>query len=321
MRSAVIAGLGSWVPPNVVTNDMLAGVLDTSDEWITSRTGIKQRHIVGDGMGTSDLAYEAGRRALQSADVKHVDFVVLATTTPDRLCPATAPEVASRLGQHDVPAFDVSAVCSGFVYGLQVAQSLICSGSAETVLLIAAESFSTLLDPHDRHTRPIFGDGAGAVLLRAGGPGEPGSVASIRLHSDGTLAHLITVPGGGARARGDAAYLTMQGRQTFVCAVERMSNVITETLTAVGWDVSDVDHLVGHQANVRILQALAKHAGFKPDAAIVNIHEVGNTAGASIPLALDYGVRTGRIRSGHQIMLAAFGAGATWGAAALQWNL
>ncbi|MET9695252.1 beta-ketoacyl-ACP synthase III [Streptomyces sp. NPDC006514] len=307
----------------MVSNAMLASQLDTSDEWITTRTGISQRHVVDPGTSTSDLAVEAGRRAIDNADVETIDYVVLATTTPDRICPATAPEVASRLGLGHVPAFDISAVCSGFLYGVQMARALISGNLARAVMVIGAESFSTLLDPCDRTTRPIFGDGAGAVIFRAGRSDECGALLAVNLHSDGALADLIAVDGGGARARSagrhDPAYIRMRGRSTFIQAIKHMEEVTLRTLDEVGWKVDEVDHLVGHQANQRILLSLAKHLGLPEEAAVINIREVGNTAAASIPLALDYGVRTGRIARGHKIVMPAFGAGATWGAAVLTW--
>lgn len=322
-RAAVLTGLGGWVPPDVLTNDDLASTLDTTDEWIRTRTGITRRHVVTPGTSTSDLAVAAGRRALKSADVVSVDYVVVATTTPDRLCPATAPEVAHRLGFSSVPAFDVAAVCSGFLYGTQVARGLIAGGIADTVMVIGAESFTTLVDPTDRTTRPIFGDGAGAAIFRAGTGDELGALQAVTLHSDGGLWDLIVVEGGGARARGEGntapAHIAMQGRPTFAHAVKHMEAVTRQTLAEVGWDVDEVDHIVGHQANARILSSLAKRLGVAEDKAVVHLDQVGNTAGASIPLALQHGVTSGRIKAGDKVVMPAFGAGATWGAAALTW--
>ncbi|MFB7779504.1 beta-ketoacyl-ACP synthase III [Streptomyces bauhiniae] len=322
-RSAVLCGLGAWVPPHVVTNDDLAALLDTSDEWIRTRTGIRQRHVIGDGLSTVDLAVEAGARALKSAGLSEADYLVLATTTPDRLCPPTGPEVATRLGMTGVPAFDVAAGCSGFLYGLQTGRALIAGEIADTVLVIGAESLTTLVDPDDRGTRPLFGDGAGAVVLRMGADDELGAVLGVNLHSDGSLSELITVAGGGARARaaGDTApaHITMHGRATFAHAVKHMEEVTRQTLAQVGWDITEVDHVVGHQANARILHALAKRLGLAEEQAVVHIEEVGNTASASIPLALHHGVVTGRIKPGDRLVMPAFGAGATWGAAAMTW--
>lgn len=322
-EEAVLIGLGGWVPPGIVTNDDLAAHLDTSDEWIRSRTGIKERHFAGRDHTTSDLAVRAGQRALNSAGLNSVDYVIVATTTPDRLCPATAPEVSTRLGMKDTPAFDVSAVCSGFLYALQVGRSLIKSGAGGTALVIGAETFSTLLNPDDRNTRPIFGDGAGAVVLRGGDANEPGALVMIELHSDGALSELITVDGGGAKARAlgspAPAFLQMQGRSTFMEAVRHMEDVTTRVVEDSGWDLSSVDFLVGHQANARILSSLAERLGLAGESAIINIAELGNTAGASIPLALVFGNQTGLLTAGKRVVMPAFGAGATWGAATLTW--
>ncbi|MFE6836823.1 beta-ketoacyl-ACP synthase III [Streptomyces sp. NPDC057705] len=330
-RVAVIRGIGAWLPPTVVTNDMLAASLDTSDEWIRSRTGIGQRHVVDPGMATGDLAVEAGRRALDSAGVDSVDMVVLATTTPDRPCPATAPDVAHRLGLTGVPAFDVSAVCSGFLYALSTAAAMIGAGRADHVLVIAAEAFTTLLDPQDRSTVAIFGDGAGAMVLGAGREGDPGAVLGIDLGSDGALADLITVRAGGSRqplaadptadvtADPADAWFTMQGREVFRNAVVRMDASARTVLGEVGWSADDVDLFVGHQANARILKALGDRLGVPGDKVFSHIEHVGNTAGASIPVALADAAASGRLRGGDKVLLSAFGGGATWGSAALNW--
>lgn len=322
-EEAVLIGLGGWVPPRIVTNNDLAAHLDTSDEWITSRTGIMERHVAGSDYSTSDLAVQAGQRALDSAGLHSVDYVIVATTTPDRLCPATAPEVSTRLGMKDTPAFDVSAVCSGFLYALQIGRSLIKSGAAQTALVIGAETFTTLLDPDDRNTRPIFGDGAGAVVLRGGEANEPGALITIELHSDGALSELITVDGGGAKARAEEstapAYLQMQGRSTFIEAVRHMEEVTTRVVQDSGWDLASVDYIVGHQANARILSSLADRLGLAAESAVVNIAETGNTAGASIPLALVFGNQAGLLTVGKRVVMPAFGAGAAWGAATLTW--
>lgn len=321
-RGAVIAGLGVHLPPGVVTNDMLASVLDTSDEWIRTRTGIRQRHIVSDGVRTSDLAVEAGKRALASAGLSAVDAVVLATTTPDQSCPATAPQVADRLGMRGLPAFDVSAACTGFVYALATVTALISSGMFDTVLLIGADTFSSTLDPADRTTRALIGDGAGAVVLRAGHADEDGALLDFDLGSDGSQVDLLVVPAVTKAQRSDGQadnYFRMQGRQVFTNAVIRMTESVDRVLTAVGWAVAEVDHLVPHQANARILAAAADHLGFEPARVVVNIDEVGNTVAASIPLALAHGLREGRIRPGDRVVLTGFGAGLTWGSAALRW--
>ncbi|GLV86398.1 3-oxoacyl-[acyl-carrier-protein] synthase 3 protein 5 [Streptomyces lavendulae subsp. lavendulae] len=325
-RAAVIAGVGGFVPPRVVTNDELAQRLDTSDTWIRTRTGIAQRHVVDPGMTTGDLAVEAGLRALKNAGAEGADLVIVATTTPDRPCPATAPSVATRIGLTDVPAYDVAAVCSGFVYALQAGTAAITSGFAERVLVIGAESFSTILDPGDRTTSVIFGDGAGAVLLRTGDHDEPGAVLDVHLGSDGSMADLITVRGGGAeeRSRGGAPreedrYFRMEGKSVFFAAVRRMTGSSRTVLERTGWEVSDVDRLVGHQANTRILHAVAEQLGLPPERAVLNIDRVGNTSAASIPLALADGVADGELKAGDRVLLTAFGGGATWGSATLTW--
>jgi 3-oxoacyl-[acyl-carrier-protein] synthase-3 len=325
-RSAVICGLGSWLPPRIVTNDELATRMDTSDEWIRSRTGIRSRHIVDAGMSTSDLAAAAGARAMDSAGVKDVDAVVLATTTPDRPCPATAPLVAHRLGLTGRPAFDVSAVCTGFLYGLSVAAGLIASAAAEQVLVIGAEAFSTIIDPADRTTGVLFGDGAGAVVLRAGDPGEPGAVGWVELGSDGSLADIITVRAGGSEQRSAGApespadcYFSMRGKEVFTHAVKRMSEAATTALARAGWRLGQVDRLVGHQANLRILHAIGERMDIPAERIVVHLDSVGNTAAASIPLALAHAQSTGELVPGAHIILAAFGGGATWGATALTW--
>ncbi|MFD0056895.1 beta-ketoacyl-ACP synthase III [Streptomyces sp. NPDC005047] len=325
-RTAVIAGVGGFVPPRVVTNEELAQRLDTSDTWIRSRTGIARRHVVDPGTSTGDLAVEAGRRALKNAGADGADLVVLATTTPDRPCPATAPAVAARLGLTDVPAYDVAAVCSGFVYALQAGTAAVASGFAERVLVIGAESFSTILDPADRTTSVIFGDGAGAVLLRSGEPGEPGGVRNVHLGSDGAMSDLITVRGGGAeeRSRGgvpreEDRYFRMEGKSVFFAAVRRMTESSRTVLARTGWEVADVDRLVGHQANTRILHAVADQLGLPPERAVLNIERVGNTSAASIPLALADAMADGQLRAGDRVLLTAFGGGATWGSATLTW--
>lgn len=324
-RVAVLSGLGGWVPPQVVTNDELAEQLDTTDEWIRTRTGIRQRFVVDSGMSTSDVAVEAGRRALASAGASGVDLVVLATSTPDHPCPATAPEVASRLGLGEVAAFDVAAVCTGFVYALATAASMIGTGVASSALVIGADTFSTILNPQDRTTRAIFGDGAGAVTLRAGEPGEPGALLGFDLGSDGSQADLITVPAGGSEQRsaglvtdGDDHYFAMQGRAVFRNAVTRMSESSRMLAHRIGWPMATVDRLVAHQANVRILDAVAVEVGLPGDRVVVNLDRVGNTVAASIPLAMVDAAASGHLRPGHRVLLCGFGGGLTWGAAGLE---
>jgi 3-oxoacyl-[acyl-carrier-protein] synthase III len=318
--AAVVCGIGSWLPPTIVTNADLAARLDTSDEWIRSRTGIVTRRVAGRDTLTSDIAVAAAERALRSAGDRPVQAVVLATSTPDRPCPATAPVVATRLGLPGVAAFDISAVCSGFLYGLAVASGLVTLGFANRVLLIAADRFSTLQDPQDRTTLPIFGDGGGAVILRRGVPGEPGAIGRIVLGSDGEHSDLITVRAGDdGRGNGHRGYFEMQGRKVYKHAVERMSSAATAAVDAVGWTMKDVDRLVAHQANARITAALAGNLDISPDRCASNIAEVGNTAGASIPILLAQAAASGFLTARHRVLLAAFGGGFTWGATTLVW--
>lgn len=326
MTAAVISGLGGYVPPDVVTNADLTERLDTSDEWIRTRTGISRRHVVAPGTATSDLAVEAGRRALESSGEVGADALVLATTTPDHPCPATAPDVAARLGLGNVAAFDLSAVCSGFVYGLAVSAGLIAGGTARRVLLIGADAFTTLVDPTDRGVAVIFADGAGAVVLRAGHPDEPGAVGPVILGSEGERHHLIRVAAGGSRqprsssgpGEGDP-YFRMHGRETYRHAVERMSEVSREALARAGWKPSDVDRLAAHQANARILNAVAEELEIPEERRLANIDRVGNTAAASIPLLLAQSAAEGQLTEGMQVLLAAFGGGLAWGAATARW--
>lgn len=329
--AVILMGLGGWLPPKVVTNADLTAALDTSPEWIESRTGIHERRMVTDGLSTVDLAVEAGAKALKSAGGIEIDAVVVATTSPDRLCPAAAPEVASRLGLGTVAAYDLASACSGFLYGLASASGLITSEVAETVLLIGAEAFTTLVNPEDRVTRPIFGDGAGAVVLRRGSPEEPGAIGPFDLGSDGKLADLLAIPGGGSRQRSTAAglghdtvpvedwYLQMEGRTIFVQAVTRMTQSSEAVLERSGWSCADIDWFVGHQANVRIVQAVAKKLDLPEAKVAVNIDRVGNTLAASVPLLLADMVHRGDLATGNRVLMSAFGAGLSWGATVLTW--
>ncbi|MFJ1748150.1 beta-ketoacyl-ACP synthase III [Streptomyces sp. NPDC088116] len=320
--AAVLAGLGTWLPPKVVSNHELARELDTSDEWIRTRTGIGQRHVIEPGSATSWLAVEAGRRALKSAQCDEAGAVVVATSTPDRPCPATAPEVASRLGLSGIPAFDVGAVCAGFVYGLATGAGLISAGIADNVLVIGADAFSTILNPGDRTTRAIFGDGAGAVVLRRGEHDEPGALGPFDLGSDGELSDLIMIPAGGSRQRATGTpaspadhYFTMSGKPVFMQAVLRMTESVHRVLGQAGWTVDDIDRFVGHQANSRILTALAERLELPENRIVSNIERVGNTAAASIPLAL----ADGGLRPGERVLLTSFGGGLAWGSTVLRW--
>jgi 3-oxoacyl-[acyl-carrier-protein] synthase-3 len=311
-KAAVLAGLGGWLPSRRVTNSELAAYLDTSDDWIRGRTGIGARHWVVPGTSTGDLAVLAGGRALRAAGTNRVDAVVVATTTPDRLCPATAPEVAYRLGLAGVAAYDVAAVCTGFLYGLACAVGMIAAGNAQRVLLIGAETYSSIVDPTDRTTAVIFADGAAAVVLRAGEPDEPGAIGPCDLGSDGGNSDLIQIPAGGSRQRSaglrtrrEDHYFQMRGRQVYRHAVDRMSESALTALDRAGWVTADVDRFVPHQANGRISDAVADRLGIGPDRVLANIEHVGNTAAASIPLLL--------------AGAAAGGGGLTWAATTLVW--
>ncbi|HVM00914.1 MAG TPA: beta-ketoacyl-ACP synthase III [Egibacteraceae bacterium] len=323
MTRAVVEGLGTCVPPRVVTNEELAARLDTSDEWVRTRTGIAQRHVADPGTATADLAVEAGARALKSAGGGDVDAVIVATTTPDRVCPSTAPEVAARLGLPQVAAFDVAGACAGFVYGLATGSGLLAVGAASRVLLIGAETMTRMIDPDDRTTAVLFGDGAGAVVLRpASADDEPGSVGPFDLGSDGDLAELLVVPAGGSRRPADAAsyaagdhYLRMDGREVYRQAVRRMVDSSRAVLDRAGLAVTDVDRLVGHQANARILDAVADRLGVPAERRVVNVARYGNTSAASIPLAL----ADLDLEPGQRVLLTAFGAGLTWGSTILTW--
>jgi 3-oxoacyl-[acyl-carrier-protein] synthase-3 len=321
--AAVLSGLGAWLPPRVVGNHELSQRLDTSDEWIRARTGIGSRRVVDPGVSTVDMAVEAGRRAMASAGLESVDALLLATSTPDQPCPASAPQVATALGLNGVAALDVNAVCSGFIYALATGSGLLAAEVASTVLVIGSDAFTTLIDPDDRGTVPIFGDGAGAVVLRTGRPDERGALGPFDLHSDGELADLLWVEAGGSKRRQSANpgdyFLSMQGTAVFRHACARMAESSRAVLEKAGWVVSDVDRFVGHQANIRILQATAKQLGLPVDAVVSNIEGTGNTSAASIPLALNDACLDGTLATGHRVLLSAFGAGLTWGSTVMSW--
>jgi 3-oxoacyl-[acyl-carrier-protein] synthase-3 len=324
--SAVLCGLGTWLPSRVVTNADIASRLDTSEEWIRGRTGIRERRVVDPGVSTSDLAVEAGQRALKSANLDHVDAVVLATTTPDHPCPATAPEVAHRIGLERVAAFDVNAVCTGFLYGLASGAGLIATGVAERVLVIGADTFSTIVDPGSRTTAAIFGDGAGAVVLRAGAPYELGALGPFDLGSDGQDADLIVVPSGGSRQRSTheppepgTEFFRMEGKAVFRKAIYQMSGSAQNVLRKAGLGLRDVDRFVIHQANIRIVNGVADMLGQPVAKFVRNIGEVGNTAAASVPLAMASACESGELLAGQRVLLGAFGGGLTWGATVLRW--
>ncbi|GGZ87427.1 3-oxoacyl-[acyl-carrier-protein] synthase 3 protein 3 [Streptomyces echinoruber] len=307
-----------------MTNQEPAERLGRSPEWIFQRSGIRARHIVESGTASGDLAVAAGREALDRSGVGEVAAIVVATTSPDRPCPGTAPSVASRLGMVGVTALDVQAVCAGFLYGLGVAQGLIAAGTAESVLVIGADTLSLNVAPDDP-TSMLFGDGAGAVVLRSGHGEEPGALGPCVLGSDGGGRDLITVRGGGSEERsgvGGASvdrYLRLEGREVFRRAVQHMTSASRAALDAARWTPQDVDRIVAHQANARILAVLAERLGVTADRALSNIEQVGNTSAASIPILLDQAARAGDLKPGHRVLLTAFGGGLTWGATTLIW--
>jgi len=309
-----IAGTGAYLPPTVLGNDELAKRVDTSDAWIRERTGIRQRHIADKSQASSDLALEASRRALEAAGMTagQIDLIVVATSTPDFVFPSTACLLQAKLGVKGCAAFDVQAVCSGFVYGLATADNFIRAGTHKSALVVGAEVFSRILDWNDRATCVLFGDGAGAVVLTAAQ--KPGVHASV-LHADGSLAGILSVPGnvcGGAIV--GSPFLQMQGSQVFKVAVRVLDEAAREVVAAAGMTLDDVDWLIPHQANVRILEATAKRLGLPRERLVVTVDRHANTSAASVPLALDDYVRAGTIKAGHRVMLQGVGGGFTWGA-------
>jgi 3-oxoacyl-[acyl-carrier-protein] synthase-3 len=315
---AVIAGTGSALPKRRVTNEELAETVDTSDEWIVARTGIRARHIAGEGETTATLGADAARNALAAAgiDASAVDLIVLATATPDQTFPASATKIQHMLEITDCVAFDVAAVCSGFLYAISVAESMIRAGSARTALVIGAETFSRILDWEDRTTCVLFGDGAGAVVLTGEDSADRGILA-VSLHADGRHNQLLYVDGGPSTT-GTVGKLRMKGQEVFRHAVVNLASVLGEAVEKAGLTIDAIDWLVPHQANRRILDATARKLGLAPEKVIVTVDEHANTSAASVPLALDKAVRDGRIKRGDVIVLEAMGGGFTWGAAALR---
>jgi 3-oxoacyl-[acyl-carrier-protein] synthase-3 len=313
-----IIGTGGYLPEKVLGNHDLEKMVDTSDAWITERTGIKERHIAADGENTCDLAEQAALRAIEMADIDRndIDLIIVATTTPDQVFPSTACLLQERLGIHGAPAFDVQAVCTGFVYALSVADKFLKSGTHKTALVVGAETMSRIIDWTDRGTCILFGDGAGAVLLQAGE--EPG-VLSTHIHADGRYKDLLQVQSGVSngykQVQDGTAFMEMRGNEVFKMAVNTLGRIVDETLEANAMEKSDIDWLVPHQANIRIIQATAKKLRMPMDNVVVTVDRHGNTSGASVPLALDVAVRDGRIKRGETILLEAFGGGFTWGSA------
>jgi 3-oxoacyl-[acyl-carrier-protein] synthase-3 len=314
MSYSRIVGTCSYLPPRVVPNAEFAERLETSDQWIRERTGIVQRHIADESQASSDLALEASRAALAAASLKpeDIDLIIVATSTPDFVFPSTACLLQAKLGIRNCPAFDVQAVCSGFVYALATADNFIRAGMYQRALVVGAEVFSRILDWNDRGTCVLFGDGAGAVVLARAG--QPGLHASV-LRADGSHADILSVPGNvcGGRVVG-SPYLQMQGSQVFKFAVKVLDEVARETVAAAGMELGDIDWLIPHQANVRILEATARKLGLPLERLVVTVDHHGNTSAASVPLALDEYVRAGKIRAGHRVMMQGVGGGFTWGA-------
>jgi 3-oxoacyl-[acyl-carrier-protein] synthase III len=322
VRSCV-AGCGSYLPQKIITNADLAGRLRTSDEWIAQRTGIRQRHVATEGELTSDLATRAAEAALKNAGMtgSDIDLIVLATTTPDHTFPATASKVQARLGMTRGAAFDIQAVCSGFVYALATADNFIKAGQAKTALVIGAETFSRILDWNDRGTCVLFGDGAGAVVLRAGegkGTVDDRGVLTTHLFSDGRYYNLLYVDGGPSATR-TTGYVQMEGREVFRHAVVKMGEAVDTAIAAMGIEGRDVDWLVPHQANLRIIDSMGQRLHLPPEKVVVTVDKHANTSAASIPLALAQAVSDGRIRPGHLVLLEAMGGGFTWGSALIRW--
>jgi len=313
-----ISGTGSYLPAKILTNAELERMVDTTDEWIFARTGIRERHIAASNEFTSDLGVAAAKNAIEAAniDAQDIDLLIVATTTPDRTFPSTACLIQNQLGiKNNSPAFDVQAVCSGFVYALSVADSMIKTGAAKTALVIGAETMSRITDWTDRSNCILWGDGAGAVILQAS---DEAGIITTHLHANGSYEKLLTVPAGVSRQDGDKT-IKMEGNAVFKMAVNTLDQIVDETLIANGMQKSDVNWLVPHQANIRILQATAKKLDMDIDKVVVTVDKHGNTSAASIPLALDTAVRDGRIKRGDIILMEAFGGGFTWGSALIKY--
>jgi len=320
---SVIVGCGAHLPHKILSNDDLAKMVDTTDAWIMSRTGIKRRHVASEGETTSDLAFEAARSALDDAGMKanDVDVVIVATTTPDETFPSTATKIQARLGMTRGAAFDIQAVCSGFIYGLSVADNFIRGGQAKTALVIGAETMSRILDWKDRGTCVLFGDGAGAVVVAAAegkGTSADRGILNTKIFSDGRL-HDLLYTDGGVSSTGTAGHLRMHGREVFKHAVTNIAAAIEESTRAAGLTPADIDWFVPHQANQRILDGTAKKLGIAPERVVSTIADHGNTSAASVPLALTVAVKDGRIKQGDLVLMEAMGGGFTWGASLIRW--
>jgi 3-oxoacyl-[acyl-carrier-protein] synthase-3 len=322
MKHSRITGTGSYLPEKVLSNHDLEKIMDTSDSWIRDRTGISKRHIAAGDETTCDLAEIAATRAMEAAGKtpRQIDLIVLATTTPDRVFPSTACLLQQRLDIHGTAAFDIQAVCTGFIYALGVADNFIKCGAARCALVVGAETLSRIVNWNDRGTAILFGDGAGAVVLEASH--EPG-ILSTHLHADGSYEHLLTVPSGISQGyehvQAGEAYIQMQGNEVFKMAVNTLGRIVDETLAANNMSKSDVNWLIPHQANIRIIQATAKKLKMNMDHVVVTVDEHGNTSAASVPLALDTAIRDGRIQRGEVLLMEAFGGGFTWGSALVRY--
>jgi len=318
MTFSRILGTGGYLPERVMTNADLEAIVETSSAWIRERTGIEKRHLASEGESCCDLAEVAARRALDAAGIgpDDLDLIVVATTTPDQFFPSTACLLQHRLGTRGSPAFDLQAVCAGFVYALSVADQFIRTGAARRALVVGAETISRLLDWNDRTTCVLFGDGAGAVVL--GASDEPG-IVSTHIHADGAYKDLLQVPGGHGNGRPEARFLEMRGNEVFRFAVNTLGRIVDETLDANGLSTADIDWLIPHQANIRIIQATARKLDLPMDRVVVTVDQHGNTSSASIPLAFDEAVRDGRIRRGETLLMEAFGGGFTWGSALIRY--
>ncbi len=322
MNRSYIAGTGSYLPEKVVTNTDLSAELETSDEWIKTRTGIAQRHIAGDNESTSDMGEIAARRALEAANIpaSEIDLIVVATTTPTHTFPSTASGLQTRLGTKVCPAFDVQAVCSGFAYALDIADRYIRTGAAKNALVVGAEAMSKILNWEDRQTCVLFGDGAGAVVLTARDDVE--GIISSKLYADGNYKELLWVPNGVSYKNSDERidnYIQMQGREVFKVAVTKLKELVGEVLAETDYQPQDIDVLVPHQANIRIINSVAEKLAMPADKIVVTVDRHANTSAASIPLALDEGIRNGQVKRGDLIMLEAFGGGFTWGGALIRY--
>jgi 3-oxoacyl-[acyl-carrier-protein] synthase III len=317
-----IAGTGSYLPKKIVTNAELVKLIDTSDEWIRSRTGIAQRHVAAEGETTTDLAEWASRRAMESAGVTaaDIDLILVGTTTPDLVFPNVGTLLQDRLGIHGCPAFSLEAACTGFVYALSVADKFVRLGESKCALVVGAETLTRIIDWSDRGTSVLFGDGAGAVILQ---PSQEPGIISTRLHSDGKYKDLLQYPDGVSKGfklvREGKARVEMKGNEVYKVAVNTLGQLVTETLSANNFRKEELDWLIPHQANIRIIEAMAKRLDLSMDRVIVTIDTQGNTSAASVPLALDAGIRDGRVKRGQLLLLEAFGGGFTWGSALVRY--